>query len=113
MPGTKLAQALSEAERKLILDNWSISSGLTDEQLKVLAEAKKPGLRMSLADWEDFGGWGAATGNHAGSDSKLESRADALETGFKHWRAVTRKYEWSILRSLPDQRGGDAEHELR
>jgi len=77
-PGTKLQLSFSEEERRLILDNGSVSSGLTDEQLKALAAAEKPELLLTLDDWEDFAGWVAATGNHARSGSRLRSRADAL-----------------------------------
>lgn len=76
--GTRLALTLSEDERKLILNTWSISGGLTDVQLKTMGEAEKPELSMTLVDWEDFGGWVAGTGNHARSGSRLRSRADAL-----------------------------------
>jgi hypothetical protein len=76
-PGTKLTLALSQDERKLILDDL-MSCGLTDRQLRTLEMASKPELSMTLADWEDFGGWVAATGNHARDGSKLQRRADAL-----------------------------------
>jgi hypothetical protein len=77
-PGTKLPLTLSEEERKLILNTWSISGGLTDAQLRVLEIAPKPELRLTLGDWDELAGWVAATGNHARGGSRLESRADAL-----------------------------------
>jgi len=78
LPGTKLRLKFSEDERRLILDNWSMAGGLSAEQLKALEKSKQPSLSMSLADWEDFGGWVASTGNHARDGSKLQRRADAL-----------------------------------
>ena len=75
-PGTRLALALTRDERNLILHNWSVSGGLTDAQLKVVQETKEPELSMTLADWEELGGWVAGTGNHARSGSSLRSRAD-------------------------------------
>ncbi len=74
--GTRLALALSRDERNLVLHNWSVSFGLTDEQLQALKKAEKPELRLTLAEWEDFGGWVAGTANHARSGSRLRSRAD-------------------------------------
>ncbi|UCG42544.1 MAG: hypothetical protein JSU73_11865 [candidate division WOR-3 bacterium] len=74
--GTRLALALSRDERNLVLHNWSVSFGLTDEQLQDLKKAEKPELRLTLAEWEDFGGWVAGTANHARSGSRLRSRAD-------------------------------------
>ena len=74
--GTKLALALSRDERNPILHNWSVSGGLTEEQLKALEKTEKSELSMTLVDWEDFSGWVAGTGNHARSGSSLRSRAD-------------------------------------
>ena len=78
LPGTKPVLRFNEDERRLILDNWSIAGGLTDGQLKALEKRKRPWLSMLLADWEEFGGRVAATGNHAREGSKLQSRADPL-----------------------------------
>lgn len=76
--GAKLALKLSRDESNLILNCWSVAQGLTDEQLRAVREAELPGLSMTLSDWEEFGGWVAATGNHARSGSRLRSRADRL-----------------------------------
>jgi hypothetical protein len=77
-PDTKLPLTLSEDERKLILNTWSISGGLTDTQLRALEIAPKPELRLTLGDWDELAGWVAATSNHARGGSRLQSRADAL-----------------------------------
>jgi hypothetical protein len=77
-PGTRLALALSRDERNLVLRNWDVSFGLTDEQLLALKKAEKPELRLTLAEWDDFGGSVASAANHARSGSRLQKRADAL-----------------------------------
>ncbi len=77
-PGTKLRLTLNDEERKLILNTWSISGGLTDVQLRALEIAPKPELLLTLGDWDDLAGWVAATRNHARGGSKLQRRADAL-----------------------------------
>jgi hypothetical protein len=77
LPGTQVRLRLSDDERRLILDDL-MSCGLPDKQVKALERLKQPGLSMTLADWEDFGGWVASTGNHAREGSKLQRRADAL-----------------------------------
>ena len=77
-PGTRLSLALTRDERNLILHNWSVSGGLTDEQMKVIEESKEPELSMTLADWDDFMGYVASASNHARDGSKLRRRADAL-----------------------------------
>jgi hypothetical protein len=77
-PGTRLALALSRDERNLVLNSWSVSFGLTDEQLQALKQAEKPELRLTLPEWDDFGGWVASTANHARSGSRLQKRADAF-----------------------------------
>jgi len=74
-PGDKPALALSRDERNLILHNV-ISGGLTDKQLMALERAARPELRMTVAEWHEFGGWVAGTANHARSGSRLRSRAD-------------------------------------
>ena len=78
LPGVKLRLRFSEDERRLILDDWTISMGLTDAQTKALEKAKKPELSMTLADWDDFMGYVASASNHARDGSKLQRRADAL-----------------------------------
>ena len=78
LPGTKLRLRFSEDERRLILDDWTISMGLTDKQPKALGKAKRPELSMTLADWDDFMGYVASASNHARDGSKLQRRADAL-----------------------------------
>ena len=78
LPGVKLRLRFSEDERRLILDDWTISMGLTDAQTKSLEKAKKPELSMTLADWDDFMGYVASASNHARDGSKLQRRADAL-----------------------------------
>ena len=78
LPGTKLRLKFSEDERRLILDDWTISMGLTDKQKKAIEKAKRPELSMTLADWEDFVGYVASASNHARDGSKLQRRADAL-----------------------------------
>ena len=75
-PDAKLTLALSRDERNLVVNYWSVSMGLTDERLQGVKAAEKPELSMTLADWADFAGWVAATGNHARSGSSLRSRAD-------------------------------------
>jgi len=65
-------------ERRLILDDVTISMGLTEKQMKALEKAKRPELSMTLADWEDFQGYVASASNHARDGSKLQRRADAL-----------------------------------
>jgi len=74
----KLRLQFSEDERRLILDDWTISMGLSDAQTKALEKAKKPELSMTLADWDDFMGYVASASNHARDGSKLQRRADAL-----------------------------------
>jgi hypothetical protein len=78
LPGAKLRLRFSEEERRLILDDWTISMGLSDKQTKVLEKAKSPELSMTLADWEDFVGYVASASNHARDGSKLQRRAEAL-----------------------------------
>jgi len=78
LPGVKLRLRFSEDERRLILDDWTISMGLTDKQTKTLEKAKRPELSMTLADWDDFIGYVASASNHARDGSKLQRRADAL-----------------------------------
>jgi len=78
LPGVKLRLRFSEEERRLILDDWTISMGLTDKQTKALEKAKRPELSMTLADWDDFMGYVASASNHARDGSKLQRRADAL-----------------------------------
>jgi hypothetical protein len=78
LPGVKLRLRFSEDERRLILDDWTISMGLSDAQTKALEKAKKPELSMTLADWDDFVGYVASASNHARDGSKLQRRADAL-----------------------------------
>ena len=78
LPGVKLRLRFSEDERRLILDDWTISMGLSDAQTKSLEKAKKPELSMTLADWDDFMGYVASASNHARDGSKLQRRADAL-----------------------------------
>jgi hypothetical protein len=78
LPGTKLRLRFSEDERRLILDDVTISMGLSDAQTKALEKAKQPALSMTLVDWEDFGGYVASASNHARDGSKLQRRADAL-----------------------------------
>ena len=78
LPGAKLALRFSEDERRLILDDWTISMGLTEAQSKALNKAKRPELSMTLADWDDFMGYVASASNHARDGSKLQRRADAL-----------------------------------
>ena len=75
-PDAKLALGLSRDERNLVVHNWSVSRGLQDEQLQALRVAEKPEWNMTLADWDEFAGWVAATGNHARSGSSLRRRAD-------------------------------------
>ena len=77
-PDTKLPLTLSEDERKLILNTWSISGGLTDTQLRALEIAPKPELHLTLGDWDDFAGWVAATSNHARDGSRQQRLAEAL-----------------------------------
>jgi hypothetical protein len=76
-PDTKLTLKLSENERQMILDDL-MSTGLSERHLRALEIAPKPDLSMTLADWDDFGGWVASTANHAPDGSKLQRRADAL-----------------------------------
>ena len=78
LPGVKLRLRFSEDERRLILDDWTISMGLSDKQTKALEKAKQPELSMTLADWDDFMGYVASASNHARDGSKLQRRADAL-----------------------------------
>ena len=78
LPGVKLRLRFSEDERRLILDDRTISMGLTDKQPKALGKAKRPELSMTLADWDDFMGYVASASNHARDGSKLQRRADAL-----------------------------------
>ncbi|GEM_PF-1570982 len=78
LPGTKLRLRFSEDERRLILDDWTISMGLTDKQSKALEKARKPELSMTLADWDDFMVYVASASNHARDGSRLQRRADAL-----------------------------------
>ncbi|HTW90723.1 MAG TPA: hypothetical protein VMH22_03355 [bacterium] len=78
LPGVKLRLQFSEDERRLILDDWTISMGLSDAQTKALKKAKQPGLSMTLADWDDFMGYVVSASNHARDGSKLQRRADAL-----------------------------------
>jgi hypothetical protein len=78
LPGVKLRLRFSEDERRLILDDWTISMGLTDKQSKALERAKQPGLSMTLADWDDFVGYVASASNHARDGSKLQKHAAAL-----------------------------------
>jgi hypothetical protein len=78
LPGVKLRLRFSEDERRLILDDWTISMGLTDKQTKALEKAKQPELSLTLADWDDFMGYVASASNHARDGSKLQRRADAL-----------------------------------
>jgi len=89
LPGAKPRLRLSDDERRLILDDL-MSCGLTDKQLKSLEKAKRPGLSMSLAEWEEFGGWVASTSNHARDGSKLQRRADALSDRIQ-WLLDTHK----------------------
>ena len=77
LPGAKPNLRLREDERRLILGDL-MSGGLPEKQLKALEKLKRPRLSMTLAEWEDFGGWVAFTGNHARDGSKLQRRADAL-----------------------------------
>lgn len=78
LPGVNLRLRFSEDERRLILDDWTISMGLTDKQTRALEKAKQPELSMTLADWDDFMGYVASASNHARDGSKLQRRADAL-----------------------------------
>jgi hypothetical protein len=78
LPGVKLRLRFSEDERRLILDDWTISMGLSDRQTKALEKAKEPELSMTLADWDDFVGYVASASNHARDGSKLQRRAGAL-----------------------------------
>jgi hypothetical protein len=78
LPGVKLRLQFSDEERRLILDDWTISMGLTEKQMKALEKAKRPELSMTLADWDDFMGYVASASNHARDGSKLQRRADAL-----------------------------------
>ena len=78
LPGVKLRLRFNEDERRLILDDWTISMGLSDKQTKALEKAKQPELSMTLADWDDFMGYVASASNHARDGSKLQRRADAL-----------------------------------
>lgn len=78
LPGVKLRLQFSDDERRLILDDWTISMGLTEKQMKALEKAKRPELSMTLAEWEDFIGYVASASNHARDGSKLQRRADAL-----------------------------------
>ena len=78
LPGTKLQLRFSEDERRLILDDCTISMGLTDKQTKALEKAKQPELSMTLADWDDFMGYVASASNHARDGSRLQRRAEAL-----------------------------------
>jgi hypothetical protein len=78
LPGTKLRLRFSEDERRLILDDWTISMGLSESQTKSLEKARQPELSMTLADWDDFMGYVASASNHARDGSKLQRRADAL-----------------------------------
>jgi hypothetical protein len=78
LPGVKLRLQFSDEERRLILDDRTISMGLTEKQMKALEKAKRPELSMTLADWDDFMGYVASASNHARDGSKLQRRADAL-----------------------------------
>ncbi len=78
LPGVRLRLQFSEDERRLILDDCTISMGLSDAQTKALEKAKRPELSMTLADWDDFMGYVASASNHARDGSKLQRRADAL-----------------------------------
>jgi hypothetical protein len=78
LPGVKLRLQFSDEERRPILDDWTISMGLTDKQRKALEKAKRPELSMTLADWDDFMGYVASASNRARDGSKLQRRADAL-----------------------------------
>ena len=78
LPGVKMRLRFSEDERRLILDDWTISMGLSDAQTKSLEKAKQPEVSMTLADWDDFMGYVASASNHARDGSKLQRRADAL-----------------------------------
>ena len=78
LPGTKLRLRFSEDERRLILDDWTISMGLSESQTKSLEKARQPELSMTLADWDDFMGYVASASNHARDGSKLQRRADDL-----------------------------------
>ena len=78
LPGVKVRLRFSEDERRLILDDWTISMGLSDAQTKSLEKATQPELSMTLADWDDFMGYVASASNQARDGSKLQRRADAL-----------------------------------
>ncbi|MBM3331328.1 hypothetical protein FJY68_05670 [candidate division WOR-3 bacterium] len=78
LPGVKIRLQFSDKERRLILDDWTISMGLNEKQTKALDKAKRPELSMTLVDWEDFQGYVASASNHARDGSKLQRRADAL-----------------------------------
>jgi len=78
LPGVKIRLQFSDDERRLILDDWTISMGLNEKQTKALEKAKRPELSLTLVEWEDFQGYVASASNYARDGSKLQRRADAL-----------------------------------
>ena len=74
-PGTKVGLKLTATERKLILEDLVT---LDDNYAQVVRDtpADQP-VQFTLDDWEDFGGYIAATANHA-KEKKVEKKLDTI-----------------------------------
>lgn len=110
-PGARIRLGLFKYERDLILNEGSISLGLTQGQLAELKSAKWPELRMSLADWELFHGYVAAEANHCEDRRKRERLQKLADNIYKilsrHRESSTRKpgSHWFKSPLFPDEGG--------
>ena len=74
-PEEKFGLILSEAERKLILDEVLCLDGEYEEVIRSTPTAEP--IMLTLGQWDDFGGYIAAEANHA-EDKKHQRKLDAI-----------------------------------